>query len=163
MTDPGSPDANAAAQPGVPVGPWAPPQPGAGLGQPGATAYGPPTGSPGFPAAPARKSGAKKWLRAGGSLVVAAVIGIGSSTGWFGINDPKVGDCVHTKGQTDFEVVDCGSSDAQYKVVGIDKKERTYPEMMEDPTVCQAFQSWEVALFIGSETDKSKIYCAEPV
>jgi hypothetical protein len=138
MTDPGSPDANAAAS-------------------------GPPAGAPVSPAAPARKSGAKKWVRAGGSLVVAAVIGIGSSTGWFGINDPKVGDCVHTKGQTDFEVVDCGSSDAQYKVVGIDKKERTYPEMREDPTVCQAFQSWEVALFIGSETDKSKIYCAEPV
>ncbi|MGZ4545643.1 MAG: LppU/SCO3897 family protein [Blastococcus sp.] len=160
MTEPGSPDA-ASAQPGVPAGPWAPPQPGTGPGQPHSGAA---FGYPGPPAAPpARKTGAKKWIRAGGSLLVAAVIGIGSSTGWFGMNDPKVGDCVHTKGQTDFEVVDCGSSDAQYKVVGIDKKERTYAEMTSDPTACEAFQSWEVALFIGSETEKSKIYCAEPV
>ena len=59
--------------------------------------------------APAEKSGAKKWLPIAGSVAAVGVLGVGSMTGWFGIGDPKVGDCVQMQGETSFEVVDCGA------------------------------------------------------
>ena len=116
--------------------------------------------------APAEKSGAKKWLPIAGSVAVAGVLGVGSMTGWFGIGDPKVGDCVQMQGETSFEVVDCGAAEAEYKIVGIEGEEMTWPdfEAASVEEVCTAFESWEVALWIGdAETEPGTIYCSEPV
>ena len=165
MTTPGSdvPPPTPGALAGAPAAPPAYPAPQAGQ------AWGPPNGSsapqPGFqPPPPAAKAGLTKWLRVGGPLLVAVVVGIGSTTGWFGLTDPKVGDCVQMKGETSFDVVDCGSAKAEYKIVGIDKKDRTWAEMNSDDSVCAAFDSWEVALWVGdAETDPGTIYCSKPV
>ena len=163
MTTPGSDVPTAGAHVDGPP-PMQPVPPGPQAGQPWAPPNGSPAQQTGFPAPKSAPSGAKKWLRVGGSVAVAAVVGIGSTTGWFGLTDPKVGDCVQMKGETDFDVVDCSSAEAEYKIVGIDKKQRTWAEMDTDPSVCAAFDTWEVALWIGDvETDPGKIYCSEPV
>lgn len=78
-----------------------------------------------------QKSGAKKWLPIAGSVAVAGVLGAGSLTGWFGIGDPKVGDCVQMASETDFDVVDCAADEAEMKIVGIDEQEMTRSEFDE--------------------------------
>jgi hypothetical protein len=158
MTTPGS-DVPAPAV-GAPVGGPPPVQPGypaPPAGQP----WAPPTG---YPAQQPAKSGWKKWLRAGGPLLIAAVVGIGSTTGWFGLTDPKVGDCVQMKGETSFDVVDCGSAKAEYKIVGIDKKDRNWGDFNSDDSVCAAFPKAEVALWVGdAQTEPGKVYCSNPI
>jgi hypothetical protein len=118
------------------------------------------------PVEPEKKSGAKKWLSVAGTV---AVVGIGAAyslTGGFGIGDPEVGDCVQMTSDTDFDVVDCGAAEAEYKIVGIDEDEMTYPDF-EDAvaadTACAEFRTWEVALWIGDlETEPGTIYCSAP-
>ena len=114
-----------------------------------------------------KKTGAKKWASLAGTV---AIVGAGAAyqlTGGFGIGDPKVNDCVQMKGDTDFDVVDCGSADAQYKIVGIDDQKMKYPDFQDAAaadTICTAFQTWEVALWIGDVlTEPGTIYCSEPV
>src|SRR5690606_19225035 len=75
-----APGPTAPTPPGTPEGAWAPPQ-------------GAPQG-----AAP-QKSGVKKWLPIGGAVLAAGVVGVGSLTGWFGVGDPKVDDCVRMVGE----------------------------------------------------------------
>jgi hypothetical protein len=136
-------------QAGAPDGPWAPPQAGEAVGP---------------PSVPARKRFRPTKLVRLGVLAVAAVIGLGTSTGWFGNSDPKVGDCVRTTGQTSFDVVDCGKAGAQYKIVGIDATKRTYAAFLIDDTVCAAFSSSEEALWVGDDkTASAAVYCAEPL
>ena len=145
------PDPHAAgAQPGTPEGAWAPQQ-----GVPQAA-----------PQEQPQKRGAKKWLPIAGAVAAAGVVGAASLTGWFGLGDPKVGDCVQMKGDTDFDVVDCGADEAEYKIVGIEDEELTWPDFEKASVeeVCTDFDTWEVALWIGDlETEPGTIYCSEPV
>ena len=126
-----------------------------------------PAGATAAPAAeaPAEKPGAKKWLPVAGSVAVAGVLGAGALTGWFGIGDPKVGDCGQSKGATSFEVVDCDAEGAEFKIIGIEGEEMTWPDFEEKASVdevCQDFQTWEVALWTGEmETEPGTVYCAE--
>ena len=115
------------------------------------------------PEAPAEKSGAKKWLPIAGSVAVAGVLGAGSMTGWFGIGDPTVGDCVQMQGETSFEVVDCDAEDAEFKIVGIQDGEQSYQEFEKDANSCSAFPKWEVALWSGEMTEEGTVYCAEGI
>ena len=123
----------------------------------------PGTDIPPQPAAetPAEKSGAKKWLPIAGSVAVAGVIGAGSLTGWFGIGDPKVGDCVQFKGETDWEVVGCGADEAEAKIVGVEDEKKTEDEFMQDPASCSAFATAEGALWLSGSmiTEKGSVYC----
>ena len=164
MTHPGSDVPTAAPQPGAPAGPWAPPEASEAIGAPGGhpAVQGGYPGAGGFPVTPPRKRISPKKLLRLGVLAVAAVVGIGTSTGWFGLNDPSVGDCVRSTGATSFDVVDCGATGAQYKIVGIDAKSRTYADFQSDDTVCAAFSSSEEALWVGDDrTATGTIYCAE--
>ena len=127
-------------------GPWAPPQ------QSGAWA--PPQ------QAGAMAGGLKKWLRIGVPVAVVGVVGLG---GFLGFAEPEVGDCVQMQGETSFDVVDCGSDEAEYRIVGVEDEEQNYPDFMADPDICSGFSDWEVALWIGGlETEPGTIYCAEP-
>ena len=105
-----------------------------------------------------QKSGATKWPPIAGAVAAAGVVGAGSLTGWFGLGDPKVGDCVHMKGETDFEVVDCGAGEAEYKIVGIQDEELTRPTSRRLPsrTSARDFDTWEVALWIGDLDDRKR-------
>jgi hypothetical protein len=113
-----------------------------------------------------QKSGAKKWLPIAGSVAVAGVLGAGSLTGWFGIGDPKVGDCVQMASETDFDVVDCGADEAEMKIVGIDEQEMTRAEFDAAGVdeICADFATTEAALWIGDVmTDPGSIYCAASI
>jgi hypothetical protein len=152
MTDPGS-------QPGTPDGSWAPAS--------GSSAA---TGDAGWapqqetPAAPAEKKGLKKVLPVVGSIAAAGIIGAGALTGGFGFGAPSVGDCVQTVGETDFEIVDCGSGDAESRIVGIEEEEVTYDEFMADDALCSSFEKTEYLLWEGAvETEPGTVYCTEPV
>jgi hypothetical protein len=153
MTHPGNDPHAPGHQPGTPEGAWTPP----------AAPQTPPQGAP---IEQPQKTGAKKWLPIAGSVAVAGVLGAGSLTGWFGLGDPKVGDCVQMKGDTDFDVIDCSADEAEYKIVGIQDEEMTWPdfEAASVDDVCRDFDTWEVALWIGElETEPGTIYCSEPV
>ena len=118
------------------------------------------------PAQPEKKSGAKKWASLAGTVVVVGAGAAYSLTGGFGANDPKIDDCVQMKGDTDFDVVDCDSGDAEMKIVGIDDQEMTRPDFeaaaIED--VCADFPATEYVLWIGDMmTEPGTIYCTEPV
>ena len=165
-------------QPVPPLGGWVPGQPGQ-PGQPpfppgqppvppGQPPVPPPGWAPGPPGAPLppqprQKSGAKKLLAIGGPIVVAGVVGVASLTGLFGGGDPEVGDCITQKGETSWEVVDCGSDEAQFKVVGIEDEQQTEAEFDADPDSCSAFAAAEVALWSGMERDAGTVFCAAPV
>lgn len=140
------------------LGPWDPPQQPWAPQQQGAWAP-PPAGASAAPGA--KPSGVKKWLRIGVSIAVAGVVGLGSFVGFGG---PEVGDCVQMQGQTSFDVVDCGSAEAEYRVVGVEDEEQNYPDFMADQDTCSGSSGWEVALWIGGmETEPGTVYCAEPV
>jgi hypothetical protein len=106
---------------------------------------------------------AKTWLRVGAPIAVAGVVGLGTLGGWLGWGDPEVDDCVQMRGATSFDVVDCGSSEAEYRIVGIEDEPMDYPAFMADPDVCTGFESTEVALWIGGlEIKPGTVFCAEP-
>jgi hypothetical protein len=111
--------------------------------------------------APAEKSGAKKFLPIAGSVLVAAVVAAGAATGWFGIGDPKVGDCVAFSGETDWEVTGCDADDAEAKIVGIQDEKQTEDEFMADETSCSEFETAEGALWLSGSmiTEKGSVYC----
>jgi hypothetical protein len=112
----------------------------------------------------AKKSGAKKWAGLAGTVAVVGVGAAYSLTGGFGLGDPKIGDCVQMKGETSFEVVDCGSAEAEYKVVGIEEEEMTYAEFEADMEACSGFPSTEYVLWTGDVmTEPGTVTCAEPV
>jgi hypothetical protein len=100
-----------------------------------------------------------------GSVAVAGVLGLGSLTGWFGAGEAAVGDCIQLTGETDFEVVDCDGDTAEYRVVGVEDEQQTYPAFMADLDSCAEFATTEVALWQGSDmvTEKGSVYCAEAV
>lgn len=130
------------------------PAPGAGVPGPGGA-----TAVPGSPA-PTKKS-PRKWV-AGVVTLVAVVLAGGRVFGLFGTGDPDVGDCVQMKGETSFSVVDCNSSKAQYKIVGVEKTKQTYGDFQKDDSVCSGFPSAEAALWTGEQTEKGTVYCAAP-
>jgi hypothetical protein len=123
----------------------------------------PPVQPPVQPAAqaPAEKSGAKKFLPIAGSVLVAAVVASGAATSWFGIGDPKVGDCVEFKGETDWSVVDCGADEAAAKIVGVQDEKQTEDEFMSDEASCSEFDTAEGALWLEGSmiTEKGSVYC----
>ena len=143
MTHPGSD--TAAGQPGTPEAPWTPPQ----------------SGQPYQPQGEEKKGSARKWVSLAGTVVVAGVGGAYYLTGGFGIGDPKVDDCVHLKSAEDWEVVDCGSGNADAKVVGIESEKLTEDEFMADPASCAEFATAEGALWFqnGMITEKGTVYC----
>jgi hypothetical protein len=116
--------------------------------------------------APAEKSGAKKWLAIGGAVVVVGVGAAYSLTGGFGIGDPKAGDCIQMTSETEFDVVDCGSDEAEAKIAGIDGQEMTSAEFDAAPAedVCTDFATTEFAIWSGDVvTENGTIYCFEAV
>jgi hypothetical protein len=153
MTDPGS-------QPGTPDGSWVPPHQGAGNAATGDAGWAPQQDAP---AAAAEKKGLKKILPVVGSVAAAGIVGVGALTGGFGFGDPEVGDCVQSVGETEFEVVDCGSGDAESRIIGIEEKEVTYDEFMADDSLCASFEKTGYVLWTGAvESEPGTVWCTEP-
>lgn len=117
--------------------------------------------------APAATPATNKWLPVVGSGAAAVLVAAGAMTGWFGIGAPQVGDCVQELGDAQMEVVDCSSSDADYKIVGIESEKLTEDEFMADPETCAEFAAVEIQAAFweapGMITEKGTVYCAGPV
>ena len=144
------PDTTPAAQPPVPGPP------------PGATAW---TPGPPLPETRARRPRPRA-LRVVVPVAVAIGVGVLRFTGvWGSADDPSVGDCVHTTGSsgTSFDVVDCSSKNAQYKVVGIDPEKMTSKDFQSDDSLCSSIPETQVVLWSGQETEEGTVYCAAPV
>lgn len=160
MSHPGhGPDTNPSGQqPGLPGQPYQPfdQQP----GQP-AAAWTPPGGASAA-GEPQKSSTLKKVLPIAGGVVVLGVAA--SAFGLFGAGEPAVGDCIKGAVGEDVETVDCGSDEAEAKVVGVESGEMTYGEFMAND-VCLDFASAESAIWYGPEGDDvdGTVYCAGPV
>jgi hypothetical protein len=63
---------------------------------------------------------------------VAGVVGLDTLGGRLGWGDPEVDDCVQMQGATSSDVVDRGSSEAEYRVVGIEDEQMNHPAFMAD-------------------------------
>ena len=126
---------------------------------------GPPPQGPTPPAGQGTSS-KKKWFGIAGGLGVAGAVGAGA-LGLFGGGASEVGDCITTTSETDYETVDCGSDDAQFKIIGIDDQEMTYKDFEDAPVedICVDFaDKTEYALWEGEMvTEPGTIYCAGPV
>jgi hypothetical protein len=89
----------------------------------GAPAPGGPTPPPVLPRGDDSNDLVKNLIKVVGLLAVVGIIWAGAS--WLGAADAKnavYGDCMHNSGTTnapDLNIVDCNSSDAQFKVVGV--------------------------------------------
>ncbi|RZU32415.1 LppU/SCO3897 family protein [Blastococcus saxobsidens] len=164
MSHPGhGPDTNPSGQqPGQPVPPGQPYQPfDQQPGQP-AGAWTPPGGASAA-GGPQKGSTLKKVLPIVGGVVVLGVAA--SAFGLFGAGEPEVGDCIKGAMGEDVETVDCGSDEAEAKVVGVDEQEMTYDEFMATGMLCTEFATAQSAIWYGPEDENAdgKIYCAEPV
>ena len=58
-------------------------------------------------------------------VTAAGTVGLVAVSVVSSLNDPAVGDCVRTTGASGFEVVDCGSNEAQFRIVGVEGGSRT--------------------------------------
>jgi hypothetical protein len=112
-------------------------------------------------AQPAKKSGKKKWTSLVGTVVVVGAGAAYQLTGHFGIGDPKVGDCLHMKSDTDFDQVACDDSDADAKVIGIEKDKVTEKEFTDAAEICTNFPDAEGGIWYqnGMITEKGTVYC----
>jgi hypothetical protein len=155
MSDPGSGAVPSGSQPGSPEA-WAPPSQGA-PGQIGTSDAGwaPPQYGP---AVEQKTSARRKWLSIGGSVVAVGIVGAGALG--LGFGDPEVGDCVQLTSDTEFDVVDCGAGEAEYKIVGIAAEDITYPDYMADDDLCSTVVDTEVVLWFGADADPGTAYCA---
>jgi hypothetical protein len=100
---------------------------------------------------------------AGIAIPVAGALVAGAS--WLGIGgpaDPEVGDCVKTAGSSDYDVVDCGGDDAEYKVVGVEAEKYSEEEFNSDQTLCAGFATTEMVLWSGDMGSDGTVLCAEP-
>jgi hypothetical protein len=136
---------------GTPQQPGTPPP----FGGTGAQAYG-------QPAAPQKPR--RRWLPIVGG-VIALVVVLGALANFLGGGDPKVGDCIQQTGDSDFTTVDCDSSDAERKVVGVDD-DMTGDEFRDAPAeqLCVDFPETTFVLWSGSDESKNgHVYCTTDV
>jgi hypothetical protein len=112
-------------------------------------------------AQPAKKSGKKKWTSVVGTVVVVGAGAAYQLSGHFGIGDPKVGDCLHMKSETDFQQVSCDDGNADAKVIGIEDKKLTEKEFTDAAEICTNFPDAEGGLWYqnGMITEKGTVYC----
>lgn len=154
--------------PGQPGQPQFPPP-----GDPNQAGGFPPPQGGGFPPPgpapqPARSGGGmKKVISIVIGIVVVAVIGFGvrAAIDYFdkdAANKAKVGDCVAQEGSDDVKVVECGSSDADFKVVGR-VEDKTQAEA--GISACGPFveQGAEQAYWEGERGKKGLVLCLGPV
>lgn len=94
-------------------------------------------------------------VAAAAGVVILAVIGAVVVANQLGDDLPEAGDCMSNDADpTEIRVVDCGSEEAAWTVVGVDGSwtEQEFAESTRD-RVCQAIPKWDNALWLGEESD----------
>jgi hypothetical protein len=136
-------------------------------GDPNQGGFPPPQGGGFQPAAPqpARRGGgwAKRIIGIVAALVVAGgIFAVSSYLNKDAATKAKVGDCVAEQGggsDDEVKVVDCGSSEAQYKVISrVEDKSQG-----EARTACQTVEGAESAYWEGEQGKKGLVLCLGPV
>lgn len=127
--------------------------------QPGAPGAYPPAGGFQPAAEPAKKGG--KWQRILLTVGVAIVVAVISALWRNGVFDSpimKAGDCVQQTGSDSVKVVDCGSADAQFKVLGIKEKVSQASARLG---ACEAFPDTDSVYWEGRQTGSGTVYCLQ--
>jgi hypothetical protein len=136
-------------------------------GDPNQGGFPPPQGGGFQPAAPQppRRSGGGWGKRVGGIvatlLVAGAIFGVNTYLNRDAATKAKVGECVAQESGDDLKVVECGSADADFKVVGrVENKTETEAENACEPFVDQGATQlyWE-----GKAGKKGLVLCLGPV
>jgi hypothetical protein len=115
--------------------------------------------------APKKKSGLPR------IVLSVAIVAVLAAIGWFlsrdNVVNAKVGDCfpasVMSEQLTDAsntKTVDCGGTDAAYKVVGIIDNKKSSEFKIED---CASYSTAIGAVWLGKENEAGKVYCVEAV
>jgi hypothetical protein len=79
-----------------------------------------------------------------------------------GLDDPAVGDCARGTADGGYEIVDCGTAEAQVRVVGEADGYWTAAEVRADPGLCAAFPSADAFLWEpGYRSEAGTLYCGE--
>jgi hypothetical protein len=109
-----------------------------------------------------RKSRLKAGVRIWFAVVVGGVVMFGVRSFLAGLDDPAVGDCVRATVDSGYELVDCGTAEAQFRVVGEVEGDWTAAEVQADPGLCAAFPAAEVYLWErGYKSESGTVYCGE--
>lgn len=156
-------------QPGQPqFPPPGDPNQAGGFPPPQGGGFPPAQGAGGFPAGPppqpARRGGGwKKRIISivAGLAVLAAIFGATAYFNRDAADKAKVGDCVSQEGSDDLKVVKCGSSEADFKVVGrVEDKTRSEAGI----SACGPFveQGAEQAYWEGERGKKGLVLCLGP-
>ncbi len=78
-------------------------------------------------------------------------------------NGPEAGDCVSLGSDNEVQKVDCSSSDAEYRLAGIDTdhSDLSYTEFLADDTTCSQFSDIRQQIWEGDTSSSSggTIYC----
>lgn len=138
-------------QPGQQQAPWG--QPGAqqAWGQPGQPAlYGQP-----------QPSGAGRLIGVVAGVVLLVAVAVLAFV--FVGRGPAAGDCVSLSADNEVQPVDCSSSDAEYRLAGIDEEhsDLSYPEFLADDSTCSQFSDIRQQIWEGDTSSSSggTIYC----
>jgi hypothetical protein len=111
-------------------------------------------GQLGQPEQPKKKSQAKSWIAA--IIVLAVIAGIGWFIGQSSPDRAVVGDCVKQTGDNSVKVVDCGSGDAQYKVVGrVEDKSAISASL----SACREFKDTDKTYWYGEQGKNGTVLC----
>ena len=79
-----------------------------------------------------------------------------------GMDDPAVGDCARATADSGYELVDCGTADAQFRVVGEEEGYWTAEEVRAATGLCAAFPATDAYLWEpGYRSESGNLYCAE--
>jgi hypothetical protein len=119
---------------------------------------------PGFPPPQQSKGGAGKWIAIIGGVVVVVVVAI-VAFALIGGATPDVGDCLREDG-LNLATVDCGDSEAAWRLVGIQEGTQTQEEYIADPNTCSEFPESTQYFWIGDVEDadsEGEVYCVTAV
>ena len=112
----------------------------------------------------ARRSRLKTGVRLWFAVVVGGLVMFGVRSLLAGVDDPTVGDCVHATADSGYDVVDCGTAEAQFRILGAEKGRWTAAEVQAATGLCAAFPTtvayvWEA----GYRSNTGTVYCAGPL
>ncbi|GIF98513.1 LppU/SCO3897 family protein [Catellatospora citrea] len=80
------------------------------------------------------------------------------------VANAELGDCVNDFAQVeDARVVDCASTDAANKVVGVVEDVRESEFDTKQQTLCEAYPTWEQIVWIGRKGGNGDVWCLAPL
>ena len=96
------------------------------------------------------------------AVVVGALVVFAVRSYLAGLDDPAVGDCVNATASATFHLVECGTAEAQFRIVGEEEGSRTRAEFETATDLCAGFPGPGVSLWEpGYRSESGTVYCAQ--